>query len=289
MKNHSPSVISLEKHLGILMAIILAGLFLAACGSARRSSKPVVNTPLGSTQTQTPTISPTPIPVTPSATFAASTTPPTSTPKPTATPNPYAAEFALVSKAFKQDFTALQTINPDIKGWIELEAASINHPVLLGPDNEYYLTIGFDKKEAKMGAIYFDMRYKPEMTDQNVVIYGHNFDNGRMYSNLVRFRNKRFLAENPEFYLYTPLGIFRAQIAAIMIVKPDDPTMLVPNFETKADLKDYLSKLNTKAELRTKIELKESDRFLSLYTCTNNAKDDRIIIVSKLIEIGRYQ
>ena len=279
----------LGRRLGFLLLIITALLILAACGSAKRNSLPLVNNPTLNTPTSTLTSSPIPIPVTPSATFAASTTPPTSTPKPTATPNPYTAEFAIVSRAFEQDFTALQTINPDIKGWIEIEAAGINHPVLLGPDNEYYLTIGFDKKEAKMGSIYFDMRFKPEMTDQNVVIYGHNFDNGRMFSNLVRFRNKRFLADHPEFYIYTPTAIYRAQIAAVMIIKPDDPTLLVPNFETNADLKEYLTKLNTKAEFRTKIELKESDRFLSLYTCTNNASDDRIVIISKLIEIGRYQ
>ncbi len=272
---------------GLVILIFAASLFLAACGSATRSSKPVANT--SALSTATPTISPTPRPVTPSATFAASTTPATSTPTPTATPNPYAAEFAVVSRAFKQDFKALQIINPDIQGWIEIEAAGINHPVLLGPDNEYYLTIGFDKKEAKMGSIYFDMRFKPDMSDQNVVIYGHNWDNGRMFSNLIRFRNKRVLDENPEFYLYTPLGIYRAQFAAIMIVKPDDPTLLVPNFETEADLKAYLQKLNTQAEIRTKVELKESDRFLSLYTCTNNARDDRIVLISKLVEIGRYE
>jgi len=264
-----------------------AGLALSACGSAPRAATPVQAS--SAQDTSTPTISPTPKPATPSPTFAASTTPPTSTPTPTSTPNPHAAEFAKVSREFKQDFKALQTINPDIKGWIEIEAAGINHPVLLGPDNEYYLDIGYDNKPAKMGSIYFDVRYKPDGNDQNIVIYGHNWDNGRMFSNLIRFRNKRVLEENPEFYLYTPTAIYRAQFAAIMVVKPDDPTLLVSNFETKAELKAYLERLNTKAELRTKVTLTENDRFLSLYTCTNNARDDRLVFISKLIEIGRYQ
>lgn len=273
-----------SKKLTAGLVLLLFGMALAACGASERGPRPTLDQTVQTTPS--PSTSPTAIP---SATAQTRTPSPTSTPTPTSTPNPYAAEFAKVSRAFKQDFKELQKINEDIKAWIELEGAGINHPVLLGPDNEYYLTIGFDKKEAKMGAIYFDMRFKVDMSDQNVVIYGHNFDNGRMFSNLVRFRNKRFLEANPEFYLYTPTAIYRAQIASVMIVKPDDPTMLVPNFETKADLQEYLDKLNKKAELRTKVEIKESDRFLSLYTCTNNARDDRIIIVSKLIEIGRYQ
>lgn len=273
--------------LGLLILVMAAGLALSACGSAPRAATPVQAS--SAQDTSTPTISPTPKPATPSPTFAASTTPPTSTPTPTSTPNPHAAEFAKVSREFKQDFKALQTINPDIKGWIEIEAAGINHPVLLGPDNEYYLDIGYDNKPAKMGSIYFDVRYKPDGNDQNIVIYGHNWDNGRMFSNLIRFRNKRVLEENPEFYLYTPTAIYRAQFAAIMVVKPDDPTLLVSNFETKAELKAYLERLNTKAELRTKVTLTENDRFLSLYTCTNNARDDRLVFISKLIEIGRYQ
>ena len=277
---------SLASHFGLQILIIAACFILVACGSSERNPRPALAEANQNTSTATPSPSPT---LEPSTTTPTKTPSPTSTVIPTKTPNPYAAEFARISKDFKQDFTALQTINPDIKAWIEVEAVGINHPVLLGPDNEYYLTIGFDKKEAKMGSIYFDMRFKLDMTDQNVVIYGHNFDNGRMFSNLVRFRNKRFLAENPEFYLYTPTAIYRAQIAAVMITNPDDPTLLVPNFETDADLKEYLTKLNTKAEFRTDVELKESDRFLSLYTCTNNARDDRIVIVSKLIEIGRYE
>ena len=151
MKNHCEGMMHLGRRLGFLLLIITALLILAACGSAKRNSLPLVNNPTQSTPTSTPTTSPTPIPVTPSATFAASTTPPTSTPKPTATPNPYAAEFAIVSRAFKQDFTALQTINPDIKGWIEIEAAGINHPVLLGPDNEYYLDDRLRQKRSQDG------------------------------------------------------------------------------------------------------------------------------------------
>jgi sortase B len=286
MKIYHSAIIRLSRRLGFLLLLIASGLTLAACGSSPRESRPVVIDSTLSTPTRTP--SPTPSAV-PSTTALANTPVASSTPNPTRTPNPYAAEFAVVSKAFKQNLTDLQTINPDIKAWIEIEAAGINHPVLLGVDNEYYLDIGFDKKPAPMGSIYFDQRYNTDMTDQNVVIYGHNWDNGRMFSNLVRFRNKRFLAENPEFYLYTPTAIYRAQLAAVMIVKNDDPSLLFPNFEIEEKLKEYLTKLNTKAELRTKIVLKESDRFLSLYTCTNNANDDRIVIISKLIEIGRYQ
>jgi sortase B len=286
MKIYHSAIIRLSRRLGFLLLLIASGLTLAACGSSPRESRPVVIDSTLSTPTRTP--SPTPSAV-PSTTALANTPVASSTPSPTRTPNPYAAEFAAVSKAFKQNFTDLQTINPDIKAWIEIKAAGINHPVLLGVDNEYYLDIGFDNKPAPMGSIYFDQRYNTDMTDQNVVIYGHNWDNGRMFSNLVRFRNKRFLAENPEFYLYTPTAIYRAQLAAVMIVKNDDPSLLFPNFETEEKLKEYLTKLNTKAELRTKIVLNESDRFLSLYTCTNNANDDRIVIISKLIEIGRYQ
>ncbi|MEA4813032.1 MAG: class B sortase [Anaerolineaceae bacterium] len=216
------------------------------------------------------------------------TSTPTQTPTPSPTPNPYAAEFAEVSASFKEDFRKYQAINKDILAWLEIKAANISQPVLLGPDNEHYLKIGFDTQDAPMGSIFFDMRTKTDFSDKNIVIYGHNWDNGRMFSNLIQYRNQQFLNENLEYYLYTPKAIYRAQIAALVIVEHDDPSMLFPEFDNPSALEEYLSKMGKQAELRTKINLKETDQFISLYTCLNNAQNQRMILVGKLIEIGRY-
>ena len=37
------------------------------------------------------------------------------------------------------DFESLKAINPDVKGWLYIEALDISYPVVQGPDNDAYL------------------------------------------------------------------------------------------------------------------------------------------------------
>jgi len=60
MKNHRESMMHLGRRLGFLLLIITALLILAACGSAKRNSLPLVNNPTLNTPTSTLTSSPIP-------------------------------------------------------------------------------------------------------------------------------------------------------------------------------------------------------------------------------------
>ena len=77
----------------------------------------------------------------------------------------------------------LQEENPDIIGWLEIEGTKINYPVLQSSDNKYYLNHNYRKKETELGSIFLDCNYDFDIPSSNLLIYGHNTQNGEMFQN----------------------------------------------------------------------------------------------------------
>ncbi len=226
----------------------------------------------------------TPLPPTPTATPL----PPTPVLPPTATPNPYAAAFRKAASWVQPKWRELQHINPDIQAWIYNPAIGLDHPILQSADNLEYLTLSFDQKYDPMGSLFFDYRVAGGMKHKNMIVYGHNFDNQRMFSNLVRYRDPSFAAENPYVYVYTPDSIFRAEAARTFVSGPTDATYLEAEFPGPYAWPDYLKRLEDSSLLQSGIKLSPQDQLLTLYTCINNAQDERFVWVGKMIKLGDY-
>ena len=76
---------------------------------------------------------------------------------------------------------SLQEENQDIVGWLEIEGTTINYPVLQGKDNEYYMTHNYKKEKTRNGSIFLSKDYDWNIPSSNLLIYGHNLQNGTMF------------------------------------------------------------------------------------------------------------
>ena len=79
----------------------------------------------------------------------------------------------------------LRQENSDIVGWVEIEGTNINYPVLQGDDNSYYMTHNYKKEENTYGSIFLDKDYDWSKPSSNLLIYGHNLQNGSMFHDLL--------------------------------------------------------------------------------------------------------
>jgi sortase B len=165
----------------------------------------------------------------------------------------------------------------------------VDHPVLKAPDNEYYLTRDLDLSYKAMGSIFFDFRNQTSFSDPNTIIYGHNFDNGLMFSNLVRFKSQQFYEENPYYYLYTPEQVYRVDIAAGIVVSETDTTYLEVEFSSDLELRSLINNIEENSVIETDIALSPKDHLVTLYTCTNDWQGQRFVVIGKATLLGSFR
>lgn len=214
--------------------------------------------------------------------------PPTATIIPTPTPNPHAEELQHALELVDIDFAAWQSLNQNVQAWIHNEAIHVSLPILKSPDNEYYLTRDLDLSYKAMGSIFFDFRNKSNFTDRNTIIYGHNFDNGLMFSNLVWYKSPQFYEKHPYYYLYTPEQVYRVDIAAGIVVSETDITYLDVDFQSDMEFRSLIQKINGNSIIDSQIELTPRDQLVVLYTCTNDWQGQRFVVIGKLTSLGPF-
>jgi SrtB family sortase len=240
------------------------------------------------TATAQPSLTPSPVPTNSSSLAAPKLLPPTATIIPTPTVNLHAEELLQALSLVEIDFPAWQSLNSDVQAWIHNESIRVDYPILKSPDNEYYLTRDLDLSYKAMGSIFFDFRNKTDFSDPNTIIYGHNFDNGLMFSNLVWYKSQQFYEQNPVYYLYTPEQVYRVDIAAGIVVSETDTTYLVVDFNSDAEFHSLIQKIEENSVIETEIELTPSDRLVTLYTCTNDWQGQRFVVIGKITPLGSF-
>ena len=240
------------------------------------------------TATAQPSPTPSPTPTSTPSPIGTKSLPPTATLVPTPTINPHAEELQQALSLVEVDFPAWQSLNADIRAWIHNEAIRVDHPILKSPDNEYYLTRDLDLSYKAMGSIFFDFRNNTDFSDPNTIIYGHNFDNGLMFSNLVWYKSQQFFEQNPFYTIYTPEQVYRVDITAGIVVSETDTTYLVVNFSSEMEFQSLIQTIEENSVIETEVELTPSDHLVTLYTCTNDWQGQRFVVIGKITPLGSF-
>ena len=85
------------------------------------------------------------------------------------------------------NYDTLKETNKDCIGWIKIPDTNIDYPVMFTPnDPEKYLHTSFYGKYQFRGLPFLDANstLQEDMTDNNIIIYGHNMNDGTGFQNL---------------------------------------------------------------------------------------------------------
>lgn len=180
------------------------------------------------------------------------------------------------------DFEELQKINPEIIGWLYVEAIdSINYPIAQTDDNAYYLSHTFKKTDNIAGSIFLDCDTKPNFTESNSVVYGHNMKNGSMFGKLNLFYKEETYEESKYFWIYTPDLYYKYEIFSCTEVGAISKTYQ-RQFESDRDFEDYLQTMQENSVIKTDTKVTASDKIVTLSTCTASS-DVRFVVQGKLV------
>lgn len=248
--------------------------------------------------TATPTTIPTPDATATPAPTAAPTASPTPTPLPLVedvplpTPNEDTIVYALPTEPPPQEsFAELLRYNPDTVGFLTI-GETVDLPVVQREnDNEYYLTHAYSGEEAREGALFLDGANR--LSDENLIVYGHNMRNGTMFGELSSFGEWEFLLENAvvrfdtlyENALYVPFAMFEASMD-----ENDghyfDVRQIVFD-ETSFEL--FVLKLRGRSVFDVPVEVEYGDQLLTLVTCSYNDDDGRYIVALRKLREGETE
>ena len=182
------------------------------------------------------------------------------------------------------DFAKLKSVNPDVVGWIYMEALTdINYPVVKGEDNETYLHTTYEKNYNFAGTIFVDYENSGDFSDCNTLVYGHNMKNGTMFGQLKKFaQDQETYNKSKYFWILTPEKNYRYQIISAYTtgVNSDTYTLFKGPGE---EFEKYLQTIKGYSEIKTEdTDLTIKDKIVTLSTCTGN-ESTRFVVQGKMI------
>ena len=180
------------------------------------------------------------------------------------------------------DFMYLQTVNEDVVAWITATGLAIDLPIVQGDDNEYYLTHLFDNQPNRLGTLFMDVYNKPDFSDKNTVIYGHNMNDGSMFATLANYRTQDFYESFPVMDLYTPTNDYQIELFAGYVAGGDEPFIQF-KFSDDSDFLAYINGLKQKSTFESTVTIEPDDRIVTLSTCSTDFDNARYVVVGKLV------
>jgi len=173
--------------------------------------------------------------------------------------------------------------NPDVVGWIQMPNTLVDYPVARSNDNDYYLHRDLEGREYYPGTIFMDFRNAGDGNDRHTIIYGHNMKDGSMFGTLKRYKKQDFYDANRFFTYSTLYADTRWEIFAAY-VSPATLDLIPTDFKDDAAFMDFVKTRQSKSAYAQDIELKPTDKVLTLITCTYELRDARYVIHARRVE-----
>lgn len=189
-------------------------------------------------------------------------------------------------------------VNNDFVGWISIEGTDVDYPVVQGDDNEYYLTHNFEKEYESRGTIFMDYQSDPDFGYTNTVIYGHNWLDDTVFSELTQYSDIEFYREHPIIEYNTRTEVHQWKIFAVFITSAseDEDNGYVFNFIYPdmggINFEGYMEEVYERTLYYTDVDVNEDDKILTLCTCTREVDtssyraDCRIVILARMVREG---
>lgn len=192
------------------------------------------------------------------------------------------AEFARM----KIKLTSLKKQYPELFGWIKLPNTNINYPIMLHSDNDFYLTHAYTGSKLAAGAIFADYRSYPKLLNNyNLVLYGHHMLSNSMFHPLDKYLDESFFKKNNKVYIYTLDGIYVYKVFSVYNTDKYYPYIQTQFISTDGVAQFFNRVKNNSIYPTEDREITESDRILTLSTCSNRTENGRLAVHAILDEV----
>lgn len=182
----------------------------------------------------------------------------------------------------------LQEQNSDIVGWIEVEGTNINYPVLQGEDNSYYMNHNYKKEENTYGSIFLDKDYDWSIPSSNLLLYGHNLQNGELFHDILNYKDKSYYEEHPVIRFTTEKEDSEFEIISAFYsrVYYKSETNVFRyyyfiNADNEEEYNEFIENAKEASIYDTGKTAEYGDQLITLSTCSYHTEDGRFAVVAR--------
>ena len=170
--------------------------------------------------------------------------------------------------------------NSDCIGWLRISGTKIDYPVMQTKGNpQYYLRRDFNKQYSYMGTPFMDSRCDINY-DNNLIVYGHNMKDGKMFADLLRYKDKEYCKLHNIINFITANEVQKYEVVAVCKVKSDDEWYEYTCQKNKDSFNNLTPHIKDKSLYQIDEPIEYGDNFLTLSTCEYSQKDGRLIVIA---------
>ena len=201
-----------------------------------------------------------------------------------------------------QDWDALKEINDEIVGWITIPDTVIDYPVLYheGDDryNQYYIKRTYKKESSEYGSIFVDYRSTDGTDSRNVIMHGHDMNDGSMFAGMLKYSPKGDLKGDLEYYQDHPIIEFNtpdgdAKYKIISVFKTSTRyehgeffNYMQGEFNSDAEFMNFVYNCRVRSFFDIPVTCNEDDPIITLSTCCYEFYQWRMVIVARKVRPG---
>lgn len=187
------------------------------------------------------------------------------------------------------EYKNLHNKNKKLIGWIKIDDTIIDYPVMQTVNNEYYLNHNFNQEEDRNGCIFMDYQCDVLEGCDNMILYGHHMQSGKMFGTLNKYSNENYYKEHPRIQFdtiyekgqYEIMYVFRSKVYS-----EEEITFKYYQFINAGSEQEFKSYMNEMAALSiydTGVTAVYGDQLLTLSTCDYQENDGRFVVVAKRV------
>ncbi len=191
--------------------------------------------------------------------------------------------------------------NPDTIGYIQIDGTNVAFPVVQtdkandkGDKGQFYLRKDFYKQYSMYGTPFLDYRCdaQVEIQSTNFIVYGHNvYNDGQMFSDLIKYRQLKFYKEHPVVHFDTLYGDADWLVVGVILTnayEKDGPVWDYNNFINgdENETREFINQVAKRTMIVTGVDYNVSDHFLTLSTCSYDFTDARVVVIARQVREG---
>ena len=188
----------------------------------------------------------------------------------------------------KVNWDELLKINPDTVAWVYVPGTKINYPVVHTTDNDKYLHTNFRgyTSYVSYGTIFVDCNNKHDLSDQNIVTYGHDMNDGSMFKLFCEMRDSTIFNAHRDFYFLTPAGNYKLRSFTLCHVAATEK-IIQTNFGTDANRIKYINDKINRCVVDVDGSIPDASQMSKIFTfstCDNTARNYRYMCFAYVVE-----